>query len=1157
MADQQAGGETIRQMLQGFNTMQQQLGLLPMQSSQTPMGVGFQPPPPPPQIPHPSQAAIAAVAQQRDMMQQTIQAAQMTRYIPPPSTPIGGGGGGFAPMNPYMAGAIGGDMGGMANPMTMTAPSFGMYRPGGAFAALHVGQGPIPPIFNPFVPAVQPSHFMSPAMHQYQIMQGVQSRNSGIAAGLIDGAARFGGTALGFMSGGLIGGVLGHAAGGFLSDMMLGPGRVDAARGRQIQNMTAPWMVSGSMLNPYTGQGMAQDSGRATAMGLRKLATRDYDFQKTGYNTEDIMRITQMSSDQGLLAAARSPDDIVRRVKEISKAVKMLTQITGDPDIRNTLAALGQMKDLGFVGTGGQAGAIANRAMFARMAGVSQAGMNDLYGMPGAMMAQQSGLVGATGYMAGMTGGAAANIARSAGALNEMQLSRAGGVQGLGQINTMAQLSSLNQDVYMAAALKRGSKGIDIDIDAYRKAQTMTIAEVSNMAANNLREIGKEGIFELRTRKQEFKDKLAQQMSPFEMQMNVARQAKGLQRNVPGMNFGSALFATLQSGGMGDEQAESAARSLELQFTSREAWDGQIQQLRVQRRQLMAQEKAKRDQYRTPGLLTRMGRGLDSAMDSVSDFVSSPFRSLSRRMDRASEDEAAGDRGERIMRFNSVDLIRTRQDREMALRAMDNPVLRGRAAGAGDLDDGTFSRMGNRIGGLFGLSSTSDANRINEIASRTYGTAFGWHPFGSFGNAQSALRRVEDVAAAGRSVDMGQRLTGDKFTDAYATLQQDAPGVSMTRVIRDATQRLQGRAPTSGLIKSAGATSKAQYRASFIESMVEQGKTKEEAGRIFDKDPEKIMGLMSKTVMQYGENNVKETLSKAVDTNTALGGITGAGTRKQIDQAIEKLGDQAGLGDFSNAELARMKDVLSNNDPEVVKMMALRSARHEGTKANRQRAERALQAMEDKDPKKFVKLMEAADKLEPTLDAKTKKMFRGVVQHGSEDMDANLANLKDMFGLRMAKSADDFARQKISDVTGRKDVVNMDIMEAVKTLTDEQLSDARLGSKDTRELLKKARAGDVQALNKARVAMGPTAEKEILGGGEGGAMRALDERIAEMEQMRDELSNEGGDKATQLFAEGSTMLASAAKDLKEATENMKIAQNTPWYQSWFGGGGHQ
>lgn len=1154
MADQ-TSGETIRQILSGFNTMQQQLGLLPMQSSQTPMGVGFQPPPPPPQIPHPSQAAIAAVAQQRDMMQQTIQAAQMTRYIPPPSTPIGGGGGSFAPMSPYMAGAISGDMGGMPNPMTMTAPSFGMYRPGGSFAAPHVGQGPIPPIFNPFVPSVQPSHFMSPAMQQYQIMQGVQSRNSGIAAGVIDGAARFGGTALGLMGGGLLGGVLGHAAGGFLSDMMLGPGRADAARGRQIQNMTAPWMVSGTMLNPYTGQGMDQDSGRATAMGLRKLATRDYDFQKTGYNTEDVMRITQMSSDQGLLAAARSPDDIVRRVKEISKAVKVLTQITGDPDIRNTLAALGQMKDLGFVGTGGQAGAIANRAMFARMAGVSQAGMNDLYGMPGAMMAQQSGLVGATGYMAGMTGGAAANIARSAGALNEMQLARAGGVQGLGQINTMAQLSSLNQDVYMAAALKRGAKGIDIDIDAYRKAQSMTIAEVSNLAANNLRDIGKEGIFELRTRKQEFKDKLAQQMSPFEMQMNVARQAKGLQKNVPGMNFGSALFATLQSGGMGDEQAESAARSLELQFSSREAWDGQIQQLKVQRRQLAAQEKAKWDQFRTPGLLTRMGRGIDGALDSVSDFVSSPFRSLSRRMDRASEDEAAGDRGERIMRFSSVDLMRNNQERAMALHAMENPVLRGRASGMGSLDDGMLSRMGNRIGGLFGLSSTSDANRINEIASRTRGTAFGWHPFGSFGDARSALRRVEDVAAAGRSVEAGQNLTGEKFTDAYETLQRDAPGVSMTRVIRDATQRLQGKAPTSGLIKSAGATSKSQYRASFIESMVKQGKTPEEAARIFDKDPEKIMALMSKTVMQYGEGDVKETLGKAVDTNTALGGISGAGSRKQIDQAIEKLGDKAGLGDFSDAELGRMKDVLANNDQDVVKMVALRSARHEGTKGNRARAEKALQAMEDADPKKFVALMEKADKLEATLDAKTKKMFRGVVQHGSEDMNENLSNLKDMFGLRMARSADDFARQKIADVTGRKDVVNMDIMEAVKTLTAEQLTDARLGSKETRELLKAAQGGDVKALNKARMLMGPTAEKEILGGGQSGGMKALDERIAEMEQMRDELSGEGGDKATQLFAEGSTMLASAAKDLKEATENMKIAQNTPGYQSWFGGGG--
>lgn len=1172
--------------------MQMQLGLLPMRSEQMPLGVGFQPPPPPPQIPHPSQAAMMAVAQQQSMMQQTLQAAQMTRYIPPPSTPIGGGGG-F--LNPYAAGAIGGGMGSMPNPMMMTAPAFGNYRPGGHFGSPHVGQGPIPPIFNPFAPSVQSSHFMTPAMQNLQIMQGIQARGTGMAAGIVDAGFRFGGAGIGALAGsaygavgGLAGGFLGHSIGGFLGNMATGPGVMDAARGRQIQNMSAPWMVSGGMLNPYTGQGMDRESARATATGLRHAATRDHNFgMQTGFNTEDLMRITQISSDQGLLATARAPEDITRKVKEISRAVKALVQITGDPDVRNAIASLGQMKDLGFVGTAGQAGAVANRAMFARMAGVSQGAMNDLYGMPGAMMAQQSGMAGATGYMAGMTGGAMANIARSSGALDSLQMSRAGGVQGLGQINAMAQLGAMNQDIYMAAALKKGAKGIDIDIDAYRKAQTMTISEVSNLAANNLREMGKEGIFELRTRKQEFKDKLAQQMSPFEMSMNVVRQAQGLQKSVPGMNMGSALFATARSNalgaGMGDEQAESAARSLELQFTSREHWDGQIQQLKAQRRQVADQERAKRGRFRTPGALTRAGRGIDDALFGVSDTVSSPFRSLSNHLERVSEDEATMRRGERVMRFGGSSLIQSDADRAMAVQALQGSAFQQGEAGGGSFNRSFSvgggaagwgasamlgfgaagavlgdSNMRNRVSSFFGLSRTSDANRINEIAHATRGHAFGNSLGESFGNAQSSLGRIQDVMQVAQAADRSTRLSGAKNADVRgkleARLREKAGPMSAAELVSTAAGKLHARAPTAGIIDSAGALDGSQMKASIVETLEGKGMKKAEAEAFYEDNKEDLNALMLRNVMAYGEDSVKETIMKAIDAETAMGGISGASSSRAVNAEVSRLQKVTAVSSrFSEKDLSSLKGLVGSKDRDVLKMAGLMSAQKRGGKGVRQNAERLLGEMaQQMGEKKFGALQAAAEDLAPQLDGKTEEILRHVAGTGKmSTLNERFDNLDEFFGGKMAQSAQRFALEKISDVTGRKDL-GSDLNKAIASMSDEQLSDARLGSKSQLDLLKKARGGDKKALADWVASMGPGAEKELLGGGGGGALRSLDERIAEMQQLRDEVAVEGGDKATQLFAEGSTMLAEAAKDLKEATENMKIAQNAPFWQSWIG-----
>jgi hypothetical protein len=144
-----------------------------------------------------------------------------------------------------------------------------------------------------------------------------------------------------------------------------------------------------------------------------------------------------------------------------------------------------------------------------------------------------------------MTGAGLANFAVSSGAVNDLQLARAGGKSGLAAINARGQLAAMQDERYLLAAMGRDAKGrMTVDMDAYRQAQGMSFREVSERAAEALRTMGKEGIFEWNTRKQEFKDQIAQKLSPLEMNMNMIRQARAFQSAVPGMTMGTALQMT-------------------------------------------------------------------------------------------------------------------------------------------------------------------------------------------------------------------------------------------------------------------------------------------------------------------------------------------------------------------------------------------------------------------------------------------------------------------------------------------------------------------------------------------------------------------------------------------------------------------------------------
>lgn len=1166
-------------MLQGFNSMQSALGLLPVASGSPTVGLSpMAPPPPPPQVPHPSEAAAAAISHQQNMMQQTLQAAQVTRYTPPPSAPLPstGGGGGFGwggamsamgaqQLNPFVAGALGGGGGfGMPNPAMMTSPSYGMFRPQGGSPMLPMGGGMrMPSIFNPFAPTMPGPHFASPAMYGLQMAQARGSQMFGAMSGVAEfglglggsmaggalGGAAFG--PLGMIGGALMGGGIGHV----LGNMGIGNVATDAARGRMIQNMSAPWMVSGSNLG-ISGQGFSASASREIATGMRHM-TRDLDFERTGFNTQDAMRIMSQAGQHGLLTGVQNPDEMVRRVKDISKSVKMLMQITGDPDVRDAIASLGQMRNLGFQGLAAQSTAVTNRAAFARMAGVSQAAMHEMYGMPGAMMAQQVGLAGSTGYSAGMAGGALANMAASSGALNDLQLARAGGKSGLAQINTMAQISSMQSDLYLQAALKKGAGGkLEVDMDAYRRAQTMSVSEVAREAAARTQQMGAEGIFEWRTRRQEFKDQIAQKLTPFEMNMNVVRQAQALQKQVPGMNLGSAIYSTVQSNavgaGMSEEQAEQTARALELQFSNRKYWEAQKQQLMAQRRNAVDQERARFNQFRTPGLMTRMRRGVGDFFEGVGDTVSAPFQRASDHFRRMREDEEAAGYGEHIRRISDLAIAHDPEERRVMHEAGGALFNQRYASGTGPTiaGTGTGARMLNRVSGFMGLSGTSDANRLVSLASESRGTAFGLHPLGSFGNASEALARVRDVAGAGDAV----RRSDDMKASARIALSQkldQATGGAGESTLRKATSRLVEKIDgmTAGTIKSATALGMSDIRQAYIESRSD----KEAAAREFDSDP-RIAAAMVKTVMATGSDKHKEVLGRSVEIGTKLGAIDLTRSREGLHKAIREDFASIGFGDFSDKAMAEAKSIMTHHSKEEVAVMAATVAAARGGSRGKQAEAQLADLEKSLGPQRFREMQAKAIDTIGGLSPKGVEVLRrlgGQEGKSGKDLLDEAATGRRAFGMKMRGAAADALSEEIVKLGGEsKD----DMVESLRSISDSKLDDLEKEDPEKARLIREARKGNQDAYEKLLDRHSPTQREQRYGGKVGDIDRQIskiDEMIAATQDGSDTSQLQA--ESNKLFADSVKTFADAVKDLKGAGEAETLAKNMPWWQSMAGG----
>lgn len=672
MAD---AGNTLREILQGFNSYQAQLGLSPgaMQAQGLPQMQT-------PAIRHPGEVSAQLVALGQQQQQALTQTVQQAQYAPPPSAmgafPLGapgGGGGGAAGafagqyqqrmaqvqqgyQDPYRAHqmAAGGAFGQMTpgllappSPTLMTAPSMGVYRTG--------FQAPPPPIGiprtpeslqSPFMPAPPAPMFQTPFQMQQVSRDAQMNRDFAEMAGFAPLAARGAsglagmgiGAALGRAVGGVGGGTLGALAGGLLgfgpggqavqngAQAAIAPAVERRAFGVQMQNMSRNFVVGGTDL-ASGGRGLTLAGGVQTANGLQRAVNQE---QTSGFNMRDMMSITSMAGDTGMLDMAQNSEQIVSQAKNVARGLSAFMQLANEPDIRNAMRQMAGMRQLGMT-IPETTVAMQNAQTFARQAGTTVADLSQTAGMPGAHLFQRMGMTGGLGYNVGMGAGGMARQAVASGAFTPGQLNMAGGVRGIQQQLTEGAAAGLGVNFPLMAALRRNENGqLAIDREAVDRIRSgdVSLEQQAGMAQRNVERLGgAKVITEISTRLNELRDELGKHLGPQGSLFYTMTQAMNLQKSAPGMTLGGALRA------MGVDAQQ--ARTMELTAKSPQFWQNMQRQTDRQISDARMAEERRLDTMRetsdvgaevarmfkpvTRGA-RRFMRGLSGAWDDISMF---------------------------------------------------------------------------------------------------------------------------------------------------------------------------------------------------------------------------------------------------------------------------------------------------------------------------------------------------------------------------------------------------------------------------------------------------------------------------------------------------------------------------------------------------------
>lgn len=406
--------------------------------------------------------------------------------------------------------------------------------------------GGITPVARPYDPLLQPQ--MPGPQFGFGYNTGRQSAiasNSGLLGGIQTGvgtAANLGGGLLAAGVGTALGGPLGGIAAGMAYDYLGVGDRLNSLatlpmqplinqrnRALSLQQMSTGFVNRGPQLSA-SGIGLNMGASMQLERSISRLANNDI-FQgetENRFNRADLMKISKLAGQFGMLSDAQSSDELARNLKSIFKGVSNFMKMAEEPDVQRALQTMAQMRSLGMTASS-MNNAVQNARTFARMAGVSTSEMLGTAMSQGAPMAQAMGMTGAAGMQMHMAAqGAAGAFASSMG---PRQLALAGGREGVTQSMFQMNMNAANIDALLPAAVTMRDGQLQVDPQKLRDLMSgrMSMNQALQQSVSSVGSMGMVGLQDLLSKdKGALRDQATRLMGPQAGMLAMYTRAAGI-----------------------------------------------------------------------------------------------------------------------------------------------------------------------------------------------------------------------------------------------------------------------------------------------------------------------------------------------------------------------------------------------------------------------------------------------------------------------------------------------------------------------------------------------------------------------------------------------------------------------------------------------------
>lgn len=448
--------------------------------------------------------------------------------------------------------------------------------------------GQIPNMGFPFAGALPSPQFNTPFGASFQRQENAYASTTSAmatAASLLGG--RFGSDA---MTGGALGGYLGFKTGGFkgaLAGGLLGMATADyagvgevgqngfmnyvaspyvaqAGRANAVHGMSQGFLSGGGYLS-NTGSGFSEHASRVAARSLTNLSTSSAFETETGgrFNTQDVFRIAQESSQAGLMQGVGSPEQMTARVREVAKSLKAFMELANEPDVKQAIQTMGSMRGMG-LNLGQTMDAVAQGRSFARMAGTTFQNLASQGGAIGSQTFSSMGLSQGMGLTRGMFNQGIGTAMANSGVHSPQLMNLMGGTEGYTAMNTMFSGGFLQMPM-MAPGMMNAQGSLDPRAIQNMMQGRTNIFDMTSRGASMLSTItgqhGMEGLGTALAMQPLLQDSLARVMSP-EQQRNAENRTIMAHMRSMGYSGGGGMVMAGMQMGMNDRQALSRAREL-------------------------------------------------------------------------------------------------------------------------------------------------------------------------------------------------------------------------------------------------------------------------------------------------------------------------------------------------------------------------------------------------------------------------------------------------------------------------------------------------------------------------------------------------------------------------------------------------------------------